>query len=447
MLTAETNERLARVGPGTPGGELLRRYWLPLRPYAQLLSEPVMKVRLLGEDLVLFRTLNEDIGLIGDRCAHRSMGMAWGIPDEDGLRCSYHGWLYGTDGRCLDTPLEARDSAFTGRIKLKGYPVREMGGLIWAYLGPEPAPLLPPWPVFVWPNAIRQIACTLLPCNWLQSWENTGDPAHNPWLHGELFKYALEKDGLLEDRVTDEGTHRAFTSIRSGIGIEGLYARPTPFGMEKGISYSTALGADFDGEAGHSTVIFPVMTGGEIGNTMYNRTQVRVPIDDTSTYYIHYEIAAAPRGVDTPRQDIVPFYEVPLWDRQGKAILDHTFTQDMIAWWSQGAITDRTAENLGRTDIPIVFLRRQLEENMRIVEDGGDPLNVFRDPEHMEEIVSQVRYRDEEEAVRRIGSRIGGYREQYHRGYWRDDVGRYAPANELVQELHRRVEEAYGAVR
>ena len=209
MLTAETNERLARVGPGTPGGELLRRYWLPLRPYAQLLSEPVMKVRLLGEDLVFFRTLNGDIGLIGDRCAHRSMGMEWGIPDEDGLRCSYHGWLYGTDGRCLDTPLEAHDSAFTNRIKLKGYPVREMGGLIWAYLGPEPAPLLPPWPVFVWPNAIRQIACTLLPCNWLQSWENTGDPAHNPWLHGELFKYALEKDGLLEDRVTDEGTHRA----------------------------------------------------------------------------------------------------------------------------------------------------------------------------------------------------------------------------------------------
>ena len=119
----------------------------------------------------------------------------------------------------------------------------------------------------------------------------------------------------------------------------------------------------------------------------------------------------------------------------------------MIAWWSQGAITDRTAENLGRTDIPIVFLRRQLEENIRIVEDGGDPLNVFRDPDRMEEIVAQVRYRDEEEALRRIGSRIGGYREQYHRGYWRDDVGRYAPANELVQELHRRVEDAYGAVR
>ena len=84
---------------------------------------------------------------------------------------------------------------------------------------------------------------------------------------------------------------------------------------------------------------------------------------------------------------------------------------------------------------------------MRIVEDGGDPLNVFRDPDRMEEIVAQVRYRDEEEALRRIGSRIGGYREQYHRGYWRDDVGRYAPANELVQELHRRVEDAYGAVR
>lgn len=444
MLSAEANQRLTQVGPGTPGGEFLRRYWIPTRPYAQLLSETVMKVRLLGENLVLFRTRKGELGLIGDKCAHRSAGMEYGIPDQDGLRCSYHGWLFGPDGQCLDTPLEAPDSTLKDRIKLKGYPVKEMGGLVWAYLGPDPAPLLPPWPVFVWPNAIRQVACAILPCNWLQSWENTGDPAHNAWLHGELFKYTLERKGLLEDRVLDERTHRAFTSISSGIGIESLYARPTPYGMEKGIRYSKALGASFDGEAGHSTVVFPMMTGGEVDNNMYNRTQVRVPIDDTTTYYIHYEIAAAPGGVKVPQQDLVPFYEVPIWDRKGRPIFDHTLNQDLVAWWSQGAITDRTQENLGRTDLPIAFLRRQLDENIRIVEDGGDPLNVFRDPTQMEEVVSQIRLRNEETAIRNIANGQGSYREQYHRGYWRDDAGRYAPANELVQELHRQVDEVYG---
>ena len=176
MLSAEANERLTRVGPGTPCGDFLRRYWFPLRPYAQLLSETVMKVRLLGEDLVLFRTRNGELGLIGDKCAHRSAGMEYGIPDREGLRCPYHGWLYSPSGQCLDTPLEASDSTLKHRIQIKGYPVEEMGGLIWAYLGPKPAPLLPPWPVFVWPNAIRQIAYAVLPCNCprLQS------PRHRP---------------------------------------------------------------------------------------------------------------------------------------------------------------------------------------------------------------------------------------------------------------------------
>ncbi len=447
MLSAEAHERLTRVGPGTPCGDFLRRYWFPLRPYAQLLSETVMKVRLLGEDLVLFRTRNGELGLIGDKCAHRSAGMEYGIPDREGLRCPYHGWLYSPSGQCLDTPLEASDSTLKHRIQIKGYPVEEMGGLIWAYLGPKPAPLLPPWPVFVWPNAIRQIAYAVLPCNWLQSWENTGDPAHGVWLHGELFKFTLEKEGLLEERVQDEETHRAFTSIRQGVGIEGLYARPTAYGIEKGIRYSKALGAAEDAERGHSTVIFPVMTGGEIGNSMYNRTQMRVPIDDTSTYYIHYEIAAAPQGVEAPRQDLVPFYEYPIWDRAGRPILDYTVAQDMVAWWSQGPITDRSRETLGRTDIPIILLRRQLEQNIRIVEDGGDPMNVFREHQRMEEVVSQVRFRNEEDAIRSVGSRHGSYREQYHKGYWRDDVGRYGPANEIVQDLHRRVEEVYGSSR
>ena len=141
------------------------------------------------------------------------------------------------------------------------------------------------------------------------------------------------------------------------------------------------------------------------------------------------------------------YHRAPLITSGGRPILDYTVAQDMVAWWSQGAITDRSQETLGRTDIPIILLRRQLEQNIRIVEDGGDPMNVFREHQRMEEVVSQVRFRNEEDAIRSVGSRHGSYREQYHKGYWRDDVGRYGPANEVVQDLHRRVEEVYGSSR
>ena len=108
MLTPAMNERLTRVGPGTPCGELMRRYWIPIGPYAQLLENPVRKVRFLGEDLILYRDKSNGLGLIGDRCLHRSVDMQFGIPDECGLRCPYHGWLYGATGECLD------------RVKLEG---------------------------------------------------------------------------------------------------------------------------------------------------------------------------------------------------------------------------------------------------------------------------------------------------------------------------------------
>ena len=131
MLTAEANDRLTRVGPGTPMGELMRRYWIPVRPTAQLMEEEVMAVRLLGEDLVLFRSADGQMGLIGDRCPHRMMEMRYGIPDVGGLRCCYHGWMFAPSGRCIETPLESEHDPFKDRIRIKGYAVQEMGGLVW----------------------------------------------------------------------------------------------------------------------------------------------------------------------------------------------------------------------------------------------------------------------------------------------------------------------------
>ena len=152
MLTQEQNDLLTRVGPGTPMGELMRRYWQPVAPAAELGNNPTKEVRLLGEDLVLYRDRSGTYGLVGRYCAHRRVNLAYGIPEERGLRCMYHGWLYDETGQCIEQPFEETvrpEARFKDKIKLPGYPVQEMGGILFAYLGPEPAPLLPRWEYLV----------------------------------------------------------------------------------------------------------------------------------------------------------------------------------------------------------------------------------------------------------------------------------------------------------
>ena len=452
MLTQEQNDRLARVGPGTPGGELLRRYWVPFLPSAKLDEDPVQPVRVLGEDLTCYRDKSGKVGLIGRRCLHRSVDLRWGIPDERGLRCPYHGWLYNREGVCVEAPMEARPDMFSdGRVSLPAYPVQEMGGLLFAYMGPDPAPLLPPWDLFVWPNAVRQMGVVKLNANWLQCQENTGDPTHGVWLHGFLFKYVLEKAGD-HDRLA----RMTKTFMDQGVGIKDLYVHATEYGMEKGVIFSKELGAKEDKKSRHSTVIFPFYTEQNAAGAPWSEFQIRVPIDDEHTYHISYNCYAAPAGVEAPKQDKVPYYEVPLFEETGrldeegkpvrKPILDCILNQDFIGWWSQGGLVDRSAENLGRTDIPVVFLRRQLEEQIRIVEDGGDPMNVFRDPGEMGDIlygggVPAEAWLDPEWAKTRP-ELVRNTRTQYHKGgaVWESD--RYGPAIPLVGELHRRMEEA-----
>ena len=446
MLTAEANERLTRVGPGTPMGELMRRYWIPVRPTAQLMEEEVMPVRLLGEDLVLFRSADGQIGLVGDRCPHRMTEMKYGIPDDGGLRCCYHGWMFAPSGQCIETPLEAAHDPFKDRIRIKGYPVQEMGGLVWAYMGPEPTPLLPPWDLFVLPNSIRQIGIMNLDCNWLQCHENTGDPAHSVYLHGNLFEYVLRKQGKLDERAADGQMHTLYARMKTGIGIESLYVNGTRYGMEKGIKYSRELGADRDHISRHATVIFPFFTQTGGPGMVRQEFQIRVPVDDTNTYHINYGCYMSPEEVPAPVQESIPYYDVPLFDDEGKPILDFVLAQDAHAWISQGPITDRTQEHLGRTDLPIVFMRRQFEEQMRIVEDGGDPMNVFRDPESMPSLIHGGDWGEGDaegkSSVTGAGSDLSSFRGAYHKGYAIDDADRYGPAMPMVIDLMRRIEEA-----
>ncbi len=150
MLSTELNEKLIQTGPGTPMGRLLRYYWYPIAGTAELEENPVKKVRLLSEDLVLYRDTSGTLGLIDEPCPHRRVSMEYGIPEPEGLRCPYHGWVFNHEGRCLEQPAEPWDSTFKDRVTTKAYPVQELGGLVWAYLGPQPAPLLPRYDILVW---------------------------------------------------------------------------------------------------------------------------------------------------------------------------------------------------------------------------------------------------------------------------------------------------------
>ncbi|MGH7227156.1 MAG: Rieske 2Fe-2S domain-containing protein, partial [Gemmataceae bacterium] len=152
MLTPEENERFTRTGPETPCGKLLRHYWQPVAPKQKLVEERVMPIRLYGEDLVLFLDDKGQMGLVGDRCAHRLVKLACGYPTDKGIKCPYHGWTYDTQGQCVDQPGEPQDSKFKDKVRIPSYPVQELAGIVFAYLGPKdrPVPLLPRWDRLVW---------------------------------------------------------------------------------------------------------------------------------------------------------------------------------------------------------------------------------------------------------------------------------------------------------
>ena len=434
MLTQEANLTLCRVGPGTPMGELMRRYWQPIAPSGELIENPVKKLRILGEDLVLYRDRGGNLGLIGDKCAHRRMGLEFGIPEAEGLRCAYHGWRYGPSGQCLETPLEPADSTFKDRIRLTAYPVQELGGLVWTYMGPEPAPLLPRWDILVWPNCVRQIGISVIPCNWMQCQENALDPAHGIYLHGHFFRYILERLGFLESRAADQTTHRAFTGARRDPFT--LEFQATEYGVRKFQKYSRANGASRDFVREAKYMVFPHYTvGTEPG--IRKESQFRIPIDDTHTYHITYQVYKAPPGVEAPRQEVIPSFDVPINDEEGRPIMDYVLAQDMAAWWSQGEITDRSKEKLGTTDSGIILFRRMLQQQMRVVEDGGEPMNVFRNPAENEIIrLSQPEVIGASTETR--------YRMQYHKGYDLDDADRYGPAIDLVKEMMQQAEALAG---
>ena len=218
MLAREDNERITRVGPGTPAGELLRRYWQPVAASAELTDEePIMKVRILGEDLALYRDKSGNYGAVGEQCPHRMASLAYGRVEEDGIRCPYHGWKFDCRGNCVETPAEAPGATLKDSIQHTAYPVEKLGGMLFLYMGPDPVPALPRGDVLTWEHGHRYIRkFEPLRCNWFQCMENSVDPSHLYWLHGDSAHLKPMMDGY-------EETHEF---IRDAYGI--MKRRTTP---------------------------------------------------------------------------------------------------------------------------------------------------------------------------------------------------------------------------
>jgi 5,5'-dehydrodivanillate O-demethylase len=381
MLTKQENERLTRVGPGTPMGELMRRYWHPVAATAELDGAPTKPVRILCEDLVLFRNTIGGYGLIGARCAHRRAMMSFGVPEEDGLRCMYHGWKYGADGRCTEQPFEETvnpGSRFKDKIKIAGYPVQELGGLLWAYLGPDPAPVLPRWEPLVWDNCVRDVAIADLPCNWLQCQENSVDPVHVEWLHTYFGRRMQQRKHGDPDAGSSIGAQRMRPMRHLKIGFDlfdhGIIKRRVLEGFTE---------EDEDWAVGHPMLFPNVLL---VGNEMQATMQWRVPADDTHTFHVSYYVFRAAPGAEAPRQDSIPFRNVPIQDERGAYLVDLTFNQDYMAWINQGETFERDQERLGESDAGIILFRRLLNQQMEFMLDGGEPMNVFRYPASNESI-------------------------------------------------------------
>jgi len=188
MLSREDNERLVRVGPGTPMGALMRLHWIPFLRSADVVADgQPHRVRLLGEDLVAFRDTSGRVGLVNHACPHRAAPMVFARNEEDGLRCVYHGWKFGVDGKCLDIATEAAGSPMCRNVKIKAYPVRERNGVLWAWMGPEVD--APPLPELEWnlvPAEQLHVSMRIQECNWLQALEGEIDSAHAAVLHARV---------------------------------------------------------------------------------------------------------------------------------------------------------------------------------------------------------------------------------------------------------------------
>ena len=365
MLNEEENDLLARIGPGTPAGQLLRRYWHVVAAALELSDEkPKKRVRMLGEDLVLFRNPSGVYGLVGEHCSHRGASLYYGFVEADGIRCPYHGWKYDPCGKCIEQPFENPEAGFKDKIQHPAYPVAKLGGLLFAYMGPpEKKPSLPQWDILVRHDGMKKIdVCEVLRCNWLQAMENSVDPTHTYYLHSHNLKLKGAKDYV-------PFHYQPLSKIEFDLVIQLNWA-----GIQKQRVFA---GEDIPVEAPHP-LIFPniLFVPVRSGYALHFRT----PIDDFNTQVYQFRFTPSKDGKVAEQPEDPPIEYIGTKNADGEFHLDNFTSQDHMAWETQGPISDRAKEHLGESDRGIIMFRKLLREQIQAVQNGGHPIGVNMDP-------------------------------------------------------------------
>ena len=369
MLNAEDNKLITQVGPGTPMGELFRRYWLPAMLATELPAPdcPPVKLRLLGEDMVAFRATSGRVGVIETWCPHRNANLFWGRNEEEGLRCVYHGWKFDAEGRCVDMPNEPPTSRFNTKVSVAAYPAQERGGVIWVYMGPtEMTPRVPDLEWTLVPESHRYASKRIQMCNWLQNLEGEVDSSHVSFLHSNVGPDGFGAIGNNRDRhpvfAVAETDFGLAISARRDAGPDEYYWRITPYMMP-------------------AYTIIPGRLGGSYAFTG------AVPIDDTSM--IGLTVIWRP---EAPLPEMRPFVPVDdkfhtlqnksndyLIDRQKQKTesfsgIDNIRMQDVAVQEDQrGPLSERTKEHLGTSDLGVIATRRRLLKQVRNLQKGIEP--------------------------------------------------------------------------
>lgn len=363
----EENTELTHVGPGTPCGEYFRRYWLPVGRSEDLEDLP-HRIRILGEDLVLFRDQGGRVGLLQLHCSHRGASLEFGRISERGITCCYHGWNFDVDGTILATPGETADSTLKDRLFHGAYPTHEFGGLVFAYMGPpDKKPPPPMLDTFDLPG-YRLLAGPMnyLPCNWLQVKDNSMDPVHTVYLHtvvtGTQFTESYAEVGTLDWMETPIGM---------------VYIHTRRIGDNIWVHLN-----DFIPPSIHQFA--PTWEDGETEKTFQRpmMTNWAVPVDDTNTIIIGFRHANERMSEDEHRR-----YIAQRGTMQGETLgqtADRPYEErqrvpgDYDAQVGQRPIAVHALEHLASTDRGVSMMRRMVRDGIRAVRDGKDPANFNR---------------------------------------------------------------------
>ena len=389
MLTQDQNEFLTRTGPDTPGGNWMRRYWLPVALCADVpQGSAPLPLKILSEDLVLFRGEDDSLGLLGLLCPHRCADLSYGRIEDGGLRCLYHGWLFDKAGRCLDQPAEPEESTYKNEIQHLSYPVVEKAGVVFAYMGPGAPPPFPDYEFLRVPEGHRAIYKMQLECNFFQACEGDFDPSHVSYLHRRLT--SEPNAGVIPggDGNKDAGSYFA-ENIRPKLSFE-----KTDYGVRIFSTRAVAGGKTYLRVTNFLLPSLACIAGRQEGGNGYTAVW-RVPIDDHNHWRFGFQFEKrAP--LDRKRYDEQTQREITadhrlvrnqrnryLQDRDSMSRENYTgmgtqfFVHDAYAAETQGAIQDRRREHLATGDIIIAAVRRLLRESIEAVQRGERPTNVL----------------------------------------------------------------------